>query len=258
MQVSETPQGLCVEAPWNRDFITELKKLPPDTRRWDPVQRVWMVDTSQALVLSNLLRKYFGYEYIPAHRKPADNYKYTLKIMYVADCRTFADGKAYSWCHGETGWVAVIAEDVLRTWFNQPEGATTLYGILCVSTGSDNQMIRSAYYKLAKAWHPDVNPDPLAASRFKEIKAAYEILSDERRRKKYDYGLRLSPATVPEKTVKFSPPYRCGHLTVHGSMKLGMVRVEKIEEWTPITDAFGRTQISYWPHGSKNYEVKYV
>ena len=49
--------------------------------------------------------------------------------------------------------------------------------------------IKKAYRKLAKQYHPDVNQgDDKAQEKFKEINEAYEVLSDEGKRKKYEIG----------------------------------------------------------------------
>src|SRR5579863_2822963 len=63
------------------------------------------------------------------------------------------------------------------------------YEILGVQKTDSKAAIRSAYRKLAKRHHPDVNPGkPEAAERFKEISGAYDILSDKEKRARYDRG----------------------------------------------------------------------
>lgn len=63
------------------------------------------------------------------------------------------------------------------------------YETLGVAKGSSAQEIQKAYRKLARQYHPDVNKDPNAEARFKEIGEAYEVLKDEDKRQKYDqYG----------------------------------------------------------------------
>nr|MSZ45029.1 DnaJ domain-containing protein [Actinomycetota bacterium] len=62
------------------------------------------------------------------------------------------------------------------------------YGILGVDRDSSFDEIKKVYRKLAREYHPDVNPDPNASDKFKEITTAYEILSDPEKRQRYDLG----------------------------------------------------------------------
>ncbi|MBA2319771.1 MAG: DnaJ domain-containing protein [Deltaproteobacteria bacterium] len=60
------------------------------------------------------------------------------------------------------------------------------YSVLGVDRKADTNTIRKAYRKLAKKYHPDMNKDPSAEGRFKEVNAAYEAIEDPERRKLYD------------------------------------------------------------------------
>ncbi|KAG2654735.1 chaperone protein DnaJ-like [Panicum virgatum] len=63
------------------------------------------------------------------------------------------------------------------------------YATLGVPRSATNKDIKAAYRKLARQYHPDVNKEPGATEKFKEISAAYEVLSDEKKRSLYDqYG----------------------------------------------------------------------
>lgn len=68
-------------------------------------------------------------------------------------------------------------------------GKKDFYEILGVDKNASDAEIKSAYRKLAKKYHPDLNKEEGAAEKFKEIGEAYEVLSDPSKRKMYDqYG----------------------------------------------------------------------
>ncbi|HUO47099.1 MAG TPA: DnaJ C-terminal domain-containing protein [Acidimicrobiia bacterium] len=63
------------------------------------------------------------------------------------------------------------------------------YSILGVSREANGEEVKRAFRRLARETHPDANPgDPGAEARFKEVAAAYEVLSDPERRRAYDRG----------------------------------------------------------------------
>ena len=64
--------------------------------------------------------------------------------------------------------------------------SNSLYETLGVSEKASADEIKKAYRRLARKYHPDINKDPGAEDKFKEINAAYEILSDEKKRAQYD------------------------------------------------------------------------
>ena len=67
----------------------------------------------------------------------------------------------------------------------------TMYEVLGLDAGADPAQVKAAFHALAKRSHPDVNGgDVDAAKRFKDINAAYEILSDPKKRAAYDLGLK--------------------------------------------------------------------
>lgn len=74
-------------------------------------------------------------------------------------------------------WIVVLSSALDRDF----------YSILGVKRGATTYEIKKAYRKLAAQLHPDKNPDdPEAASKFQDLGAAYEVLSDDEKRRKFD------------------------------------------------------------------------
>jgi len=104
--------------------------------------------------------------------------------------------------------------------------AKDFYKLLGVNRSATSSDIRRAYRKLARTFHPDVNPDnPQAEKTFKEIGQAYEVLSDSASRSQYDkYGAswkqtssqpysnyqNKSPFSGPQKNTNNSTPWNTG------------------------------------------------
>ncbi|MDQ1735637.1 MAG: curved DNA-binding protein, partial [Pseudonocardiales bacterium] len=88
--------------------------------------------------------------------------------------------------------------------------ARDFYEILGVSRSASQDEIQRAYRKLARQYHPDVNKDPEAEERFKEISEAYDVLSDPDTRKRYDaFGadFRKVPEGVDPQTWRRAREY---------------------------------------------------
>ena len=72
-----------------------------------------------------------------------------------------------------------------------------LYDQLGLTRNASRKDIKLAYYKLSKQYHPDMNSDPEAAVKYREVQEAYDVLGDEHRKNEYDMqqndGYNISP-----------------------------------------------------------------
>ena len=75
------------------------------------------------------------------------------------------------------------------------------YKILGVERDANEAKIKSAYRKLARQYHPDVNKSPDAVNKFKDINEAYEVLSDREKKSRYD-----SLGANWQQGANFTPP----------------------------------------------------
>lgn len=84
----------------------------------------------------------------------------------------------------------------------------SLYDILGVDPKAKSVQLRNAYRRLARAYHPDVNPDPRAHERMAQINMAFETLNDPARRMEYDTQLFGAPGVSTHAVVEDEPVSR--------------------------------------------------
>lgn len=83
----------------------------------------------------------------------------------------------------------------------------TYYEILGVERYASQQQVKSSYRRLAKRYHPDLNPNnPQAAQQFRDVQTAYDVLSDEARRREYDRTLGVLTDNRQREREDFTRP----------------------------------------------------
>ncbi len=79
---------------------------------------------------------------------------------------------------------------------------TDLYAVLGITRAAKATEIKTAYRRLARQYHPDVNSDPSAATRFAQINEAYHTLIDPERRLSYDRTGRAQSTTARQNSTQ--------------------------------------------------------
>jgi len=113
------------------------------------------------------------------------------------------------------------------------------YSILGVAQNATVKEIKTAFRRLARQYHPDLNPnDPISAEKFKKISQAYDVLSDNSKRRRYD---RQPPTPQKTKTTKTTtktrkPTAKATPITALDFYNRGLLRTEAKEYNQAIDD----------------------
>ena len=249
---------------YNANLVADFKQsIPSHDRKWDPNRKAWLVAPEHAQLLVDLTKQYLGESLVIPHMNALN--RATTKVIecrYIGLCRDRGSDErtALVWCDGD--WNAVILESALREWFSapkRPDEELTLYQVLAIKKDADPSAVKAAYRRLSKQWHPDVCHEPGASEIFRKINDAYLLLSDERKRARYDAGLALA-ATINEETRVttitdgYRSPLRCGLIMAEGQDKVGRFVVESILAWEDITNDRNQVLSVSWPIGADKFQ----
>lgn len=114
-------------------------------------------------------------------------------MVYIRFMYLNKSSRARSFPHTFAKTYKFQPEKAFSTYTSHTKDPYTILGVSRVATAKE---IKMAYFRLAKLHHPDMNPnDKTAKERFQQISAAYEVLSDESKRKSYDSGTYSSHTT---------------------------------------------------------------
>lgn len=274
-RIVQTSNELQFYSPYDQLLVADLKsRIPYNERRWDGNSKCWIVTPNNLNTLKVLSIKYLGNE--PSIQgglignQPLKPQTKLLNVRYIGTPKDRGNGEKSAFGHDGQDWSIVFPELVLKKWFEGNDATVdttdlTLYGVLNLKRDCAGTDIKSAWRRMAKRYHPDVNKDDDAAQMMQRINEAYEVLNNPMKRKKYDAGLVLAASLKDANHTRRSafdhiwrPPERCGFIMATGQYMLGRFIIETIHQWEPIKDSFGRELVTSWPMGADTYQENWV
>lgn len=259
--------ALEVRTPYDPAFVAALKaNVPSAGRTWDPARKTWVVASNYATALQAVVAQYYPGTHVPQAAVTAPRAETRLlDVRYVGQAKDRGDAERSAFGHAGGAWSVIFPESELRRWFGLDAGshntseAATLYQVLNVAKAATPEELKSSWRRMARQWHPDVCKEPDAATRFRSIQEAYELLSNPGKRARYDAALIMTAATPQPRAARyaaadgFRPPLRCGYILAEGHEQLGRFLVSKILAWEDITQG-GKTLVTSWPAGADTFQ----
>lgn len=278
--ITKSGEELRLATPYDPSFLVAFKAaIPQHARRWE--KPVWLVAAKYEKELVAVVERFYGpvivkrMQAAPARTQSALT---LLRVEYIGACKGRDDGTTSAYGYTDGGWNAVFPEGVLRAFFKDGQVSdaaapevkpTTLYARLGIEPAATLVDIKTAYKRLARVWHPDINQEPDAPERFRQLNAAYETLAGPQTRRRYDAGLALEASLKPSQRLKpaydalayakfYRAPLTCGMVEVHGHRLLGRTLIDSIDTWRDIVDKAGRTAVSSWPKGAEHFITSWI
>jgi DnaJ-domain-containing protein 1 len=236
-------------------LIQRLKiDIPPSGRK--PIYHNgrfshWVINKQYLTQLESITGKSFS------HLKTAVNTTPSTKLFRVEYIGQIKDRGGEMSAMGliDSNWSIVFPENVLKSWFTGKDdnlNISTFYTTLNVKQSASDREIKSAWRKMLRRYHPDINKDNDADDMTIKINDAYNILRNPQKRKKYDAGLKLQLLATRSKdysafgkTSNFTIPIRCGMILCKCIQSAGRNLVDEILEWVDIVEN-GKTLITSW------------
>ena len=176
-----------------------------------------------------------------------------FRVEYIGQIKDRGNGEMSAMGMVDDDWSIIFPESVLKKWFigknDSGLNISTFYTVLNVKQSASDKEIKSAWRKMIRRYHPDINKDDDASEMTIKINDAYNILRNPQKRKKYDAGLKLqllaTRSNQPTITSNFTIPIRCGMILCKCTQSAGRNLVDEILEWVDIVEN-GRTLVTSW------------
>lgn len=271
--------ALAFESSYDPGLVAEFKRrIPIEARRWDGGHKRWLVDPKYGQLCADMARSFLSVSLeVPQQAGLSTVETRLLKLEYLGGCKSRGAGEASAFGWVEGGWNAIFPEPILRDWFQAlpelPGEKPTLYAVLTLKPTATADEIKKAFRRLALQWHPDTSREPGAEAQFKVLKAAYDVLADQLKRRKYDAGLAFEASSKADTLtryfgaptvhtardeVTYRSPLRCGWVLVEGQEALGRFTATAIHQWEDIIRSDGKVMVSSWPAGADRFVVEWI
>ena len=261
-----------VFTPYLRGFVADLKSMiPASDRIYNKDRCSWTVSEKHGDLIVRLIERWYDETVTLPVLSSSAVLLGILEVLYIGKTKQRAGGDptAMGWTRSG-GWEVCFPEKVLRGYFDpnysdteqkpeRPENLT-YYETLGIKAGADLAAIKAGYRRMVKQWHPDVCKEPDAAEMFRQVQHAFEILSDPRKKARYDVGLKLekkAQLTAPVRKPKnddFTPyrsPLKCGNLLCQYTELGSRKTIQKILQWEDIYNAAGQVLSASWVMGDE-------
>lgn len=235
--------------------VSMLKNtIPYGARKWEKDRGVWLVNKDYR----SQLQMIFPEIKVPQIFAEQLQERATFRVVYVGKTKERGNGRSALGFDG-VHWNIVFPERALKLWFDGFEDFgddKTYYGLLSVQQNSNADEIKSGFRRMVKQWHPDVCSENNAHEMFLKIREAYDVLSDESKRARYDIGLALAGPVV-DTGGGYRPMLRCGSVTCDGFWPMDRFVVDRIVNWQDIVEN-GKTLVTSWVMGEDRPRERWV
>jgi len=265
--LTPTAEGIEVKTPYAPAFVADFKsRIPASERRWGPDRKVWIVAHKHGAIVASLIKQYFGTTVtVPFATVTEKTETKLLQVEYLGRCKDRGSDARSAFGYVDGDWSTIFPENVLKNWFcaiDAPGDHATLYAVLGVPRSAEPAIIKKAYRRLVRQWHPDVCHEPDAGEQFRAVQEAYELLRDPGSRARYDAGLALEASLKQQAKMPdmdgYRSPLRCGFILAEGSDIIGRFVVSRILQWEDIRNSQGQVLVVSWPFGADIFEKRWT